>query len=89
MQNWPAKDPAETVLLSIDWTGELDGDSISTVVWTVPSGLTKVTQSHAAGIATVKVSGGTAGQTYEIECVMTGSASGPFKQTNSLRCLSL
>lgn len=64
--------------------GELQGATISSFTVTVPSGLNKVSESTAAltvqgvtypasTLVGVKVSGGTAGQGYNVECQITTS----------------
>lgn len=69
---WPPKDPADVLDYSIDWTEQLalpaTPDSIATVAWTVPAGLTKGADSHAGGVATVWLSGGVAGTDYAVTC---------------------
>ncbi|MCW5623912.1 MAG: hypothetical protein KIT73_04235 [Burkholderiales bacterium] len=75
------KDPDATLDYHMAWSRLLDGDTISTAMWTVPAGLTKVSQSvnvspvvvdrvtHPAGsVATVWLSGGTAGAEYAVTC---------------------
>jgi hypothetical protein len=62
--------------------GELQGETIVTATWTVPSGLTKVSQNQNAvtingtaygvnTVATVYLSGGTDNSFYEIKCSIT------------------
>jgi hypothetical protein len=45
-----------------DWLGD---DTLTDAVWTIPSGLTKVTDGHSSTIITVWLSGGTLGQDYD------------------------
>jgi hypothetical protein len=75
---WPAKDPSDNLDYSIDWTDQLalpsTPDTIATVAWTVPAGLTAGAQYHASGIATTWLSGGTAGTEYVVACRITTSA---------------
>lgn len=53
----------------------LDGDTISTATWTVPSGITKDSQSETTTVATIWLSGGTAGTEYELVCrIVTAAA---------------
>lgn len=69
------KDPSEVLDYTIDWTDWLNGGTISgTPVWTVPSGMTKVSQSNTTTAATVVLSGGTAGVSYDVSCAVTTSA---------------
>lgn len=62
--------------------GELQGETITGATWTIPDGLTKVSDTHGAvtinGVAyaantvtTVWLSGGTDGEFYEITVVIT------------------
>ncbi len=65
-------------------TGELQGATISTVTWTVPTGLTKDSQNQNAvtingvsyainTVATIWLSSGTANTDYDILCRITTS----------------
>ena len=63
---FPNKDPNEVLDYQIDWTLRLAGDTISTSTWTVPAGITKDSDSNTTTAATVWLSGGTLGETYEL-----------------------
>ena len=58
------KDPDAALDYGIDWEDWLNGDTIATSTWTVPAGLTEDSDSATATVATVWVSGGTAGTEY-------------------------
>lgn len=58
------KDPEAILDYMIDWTDWLAGDTIVSAVWTIPAGLTVVTDSHDNTTTTVWLSGGTLGTTY-------------------------
>ena len=60
------KDPDATISYQIDWEKWLNEDTIDTSSWTADSGLTVVTDSSSSTRTTVQVSGGTAGETYEL-----------------------
>lgn len=62
------KDPDATIDFPHDWSLWLasTGDTIVTSTWIVPTGLTKTDESNTTTTATVWLSGGTAGQSYEI-----------------------
>jgi len=60
------KDPAAILDYEMDWSDWLIGDTIATSTWTVPAGLTQVTSSSSAVVATIRLSGGTHGVDYEI-----------------------
>jgi hypothetical protein len=66
------KDPGATRDYQIDWTQDLaSGDTIATATWTVDAGVTKVSESNSTTVATVRVSGGTAGTRYTLKCTAT------------------
>lgn len=58
------KDPAAVLDYGIDWSAWLNGDTISTSTWTVPSGITQASESETTTTATIWLSGGTAGTDY-------------------------
>lgn len=82
------KDPDSTLTVGLHWKDVVErGDSLSTVAWTVPAGLTKISESingsavldrgitYPAGeVALVRVSGGVALSDYEITCNVTTAA---------------
>lgn len=71
------KDPAAVLDYTIDWDANdwLGSDTITgTPVWTVPSGLTKDSQSNTTTTATAWLSGGTADQDYDVACKITTTA---------------
>lgn len=66
------KSPDSSLSYTIDWTAWLPtGDTIDTVVWTVPTGLTKASEANTSYKASIKLTGGTAGSTYDVKCVIT------------------
>jgi hypothetical protein len=65
------KDPDATLDYSIDWSVYLGADTISAVTWTVPTGNTKVSDSHTTTVATVWLLGGAAGVDYPVTCRIT------------------
>lgn len=63
------KDPNAIKDYSIDWdTLYLKGlDTIATSTWTVPTGITQVgSATNSTTVTTIWLSGGTAGQQYEV-----------------------
>jgi hypothetical protein len=60
------KDPNAILDYTVDWTRWLNGDIIATSSWTVPAGLTAVSDTHTTKAATVWLSGGAVGETYTI-----------------------
>jgi len=63
------KDPQAILDYSIEWsTWLVTGETISTSTWTVPAGLTKVSDSKTTTATTVWLSGGTVGTAYTVTC---------------------
>lgn len=73
------KDPDATLDYTVNWasedgtndgsssdTGWLQGDTITASTWTVPAGLTRVSDSNTDTTATIFISGGTAGKRYRL-----------------------
>jgi len=58
------KDPNAVVDYSIDWATWLGTDTIATSAWTVPTGITTVTNTNTTTTTTVWLSGGSLGQRY-------------------------
>lgn len=101
----PPKDPNSVEPYFIVWcdadgtndgsasdTGELQGATISTATWTVPSGITKDSSNQNAvtikgvsygvnTVATVWLSGGTDGTDYDLLCRITTSDSRTLDKT--------
>ena len=67
----------ENLIYGFDWgTNWLKtGDSIATSVWNVPAGLTDNGQQNDGTIATVKLGGGTIGESYEVVNIITTTIS--------------
>jgi hypothetical protein len=68
-----SKDPDATLDYVVDWTAFLapTGDTIASVVWVVPSGLTENSQLFTATTATIWLESGTLGKTYVVICRIT------------------
>jgi hypothetical protein len=103
--NLPSKDPDDTEPYHIVWidkdgtndgtasdNGELQGATISTSAWTVPSGITEDSNNTAAitiagvsyainTVATIWLSGGTAGTEYELTNKIVTSDSRTLSQS--------
>lgn len=62
------KDPDGVIVYTWDWTDWLDGETISTSVFTVESGITNDDDSIVSGSlkTSIQLSGGTAGEKYLI-----------------------
>jgi hypothetical protein len=86
---WPAKDPNDILDYSIDFADWLGTDTLATVTWTVPTGLTKGSQSNSSTVALVWLSGGTAGATYEVLCRITTAGGRTHDKSVKLRVAEL
>lgn len=63
------KDPDAVLDYAIDWTDWLasrGSDTISASAWIVPDGITKDSDEFTDTVATIWLSGGTAGETYSL-----------------------
>jgi hypothetical protein len=62
------KDPQAVLDYSFNWSDWLSeiGDTIASSTWTIPDGITSVSQSNTTTRATVILSGGTSGTQYTI-----------------------
>lgn len=82
MLSWPYKDPSENIDYAVDWSGILpNGDSIETVVWFVPEGLTKGATHLIDETAIVWLSGGQANVAYNVSCRIETTAGRVFERT--------
>ena len=64
---WTSKGPTETVERHVDWSARLvAGDSIKASAFELPPGLVADAARNTELIATVSITGGEAGQTYEV-----------------------
>lgn len=66
------KDPGATLDYSFDWTDWLGAsETITATSWTVPAGLTKVSESNSSYVSTCRISGGTLNTSYTVTCQIT------------------
>lgn len=70
------KDPDAVLDYALDWATQwlASGETITTSVWTVPTGITEDSDSFNDSVTKVWLSGGTAGTTYTIANKITTSA---------------
>ena len=78
VENVFPKDPDSVLDFPFNWNKADDpwlqsGETISSYDITVESGLTLESASENAGVVTVWLSGGTAGETYDVACLITTS----------------
>lgn len=87
------KAPNDVLDYTWDWSVWLPtGDTISTVTWTVESGITKESSpapSNTTTTATVWIGSGTAGTTYTITCQITSTAGRIAQWTQNLNVVDL
>lgn len=60
------KDPAAILDYQVNWAAWLGSDTIVTSTWTVPTGITQDSATNTTTTATIWLSGGTAGTSYEL-----------------------
>ncbi len=86
MQTWPPKDPDDVLDFSVDWTDvlTLDDDTVASVAWTIPAGLTNTQELNAAGVTAVWLSGGVIGERYEVGCRMVTAGGRTYDRTIAL-----
>ena len=68
------KDPQATLDYRFDWAAWLTTDTIATVTWTVPTGITQTAITNTTTTATIWLSGGTVGTRYTVVCRITTAA---------------
>lgn len=82
---WDEKDPNEVATYTMDFSGDIAaGDTIATASFTfnVPAGLTKLDEGGDGGsLASVRLSGGTAGHTAVITGTITTTTGDVFEKT--------
>lgn len=80
---WIEKDVAAVLDYSIDWNAAttLGGPWLATgetlsgaAVWTLPTGITKSSQTDTTTLSTVWLAGGTVGTSYTVTCKVVTSA---------------
>jgi hypothetical protein len=77
------KDPDAVLDYSMDWATWLGSDTLATSVWSVPAGLTKVSDTLTATATIIWLSGGTAGQVHDVRNRIT--TAGGRTQDDTLR----
>lgn len=79
------KDPSAKLDYGFDWSEWLaDGETITTSTWTVPSGITKDTDTKSTTGTIVWLSGGTAGESYRLVNRIVTSAGTPRTEERSM-----
>ncbi len=77
------KDPSEVLDYTVDWGANIlaTGETISTSTWTVPSGITKDSDSKTNTTTVIWLSGGTADTDYDLVNKIVTSGSRTFERT--------
>lgn len=68
---WFTITPDGQLDFSVDLSTWLGTETISTAVWTVPSPMSKVSESHTQTSATVVAKGAVYGEDYLLQCLVT------------------
>ena len=80
------KDPDAVLDYTINWETWLDGDTLTDSSWTIPTGLTKDSDAFGDSTATVWLSSGTVGITYNIVNHITTTAGREDDKTLVIIC---
>lgn len=82
------KDPNAVLDYAIDWTNWLvGGDVISTSTWLAPSALTIINSTFTGGTTVVFLSGGTAGEVYNVTNRIITAANRTDDRTIEFTCI--
>ena len=82
------KDPNADLDYQIDWSEWLTGtDTISASVWSVPAALTTSNVSFGTASTIVWLSGGTAGEVYDVHNTITTAAGRIEERTIEFTCV--
>ena len=81
------KDANATLDYRVDWSAWLDTDTIATVAWTVPAGLTQTATTNTTTTATIWLAGGTVGTRYAVVCRITTAAGRIDDRTIRIDCV--
>ncbi|MBW1730014.1 MAG: hypothetical protein JRH08_00785 [Deltaproteobacteria bacterium] len=88
MANQFLKDPDAVLDYAFDWSSWLQsGETVSSYVITVDTGLTKESDGEADGVVTVWLSGGTAGSEYTVSCKITTSMSRTDERSMTIKVM--
>ena len=82
------KDPNEVLDYTIDWSIFLDGDTISSDIWTVASGITSVLETSTATTSTIWLSGGTLATSYTVANKIVTAAGRTAERTLTISIVS-
>ena len=80
------KDPSAVLDYSFDWSAWLGTDTIDSSSWSVPTGITKTSDSHTFITTTVWLSAGTVGTNYEVVNTIITAGGRTDQRTITIRC---
>ena len=83
---YAVKDPSAVLDYTFDWSAWLGVDTIATSTWTVPTGITQVTESETTTTTTVWLSGGTADTNYAVVNTIITVGGRTDQRTLTIRC---
>ncbi len=67
--------PSDKLNYTVDWSEWLTSpDTIASVVWTVPNGITSSGPANTTTQASIVLTGGTQGVSYDVVCQITTAA---------------
>jgi len=67
------QDKNEAIAYTIDFAPDLDGATITSAAWNVSPDFTVESTSETGTTASIRISGGTSGKRYKIECNVPAS----------------
>lgn len=79
------KDPNALLDYTFDWSDWLGDDTILSVTATLATGLTQENLTSSSTAATVWISGGEAGKSYDVTCEITTNGGRTDRRTITLR----
>lgn len=80
------KDPDANLDYGFDWSDWLaTAETISSVFWTVPTGITNTDEDFTDTTASIWLSSGTVGTSYSVACKITTSAGRVDERTMTIR----
>ncbi|MGM4955687.1 phage fiber-tail adaptor protein [Bradyrhizobium barranii] len=86
---WPAKSADETADCGLDWSARLaEGDAIEASTFELPHGLVSPKAGNTDKVATVWISGGEAGEGYDVRNRIKTRAGAALEQTIRLKVKS-
>jgi hypothetical protein len=89
MSQFFMKDPNAVLDYQVNWAAWLGTDTISASSWTVPTGLTKDSDTKTTTITTIWLSGGTANTEYHVANKITTAGGRTEERTFVVRVENL